>query len=122
MAYTTTAPHCTRILAPGGIFGLVEFYPTCMATAAAPAPPIAAVLPSMVSLADLQAHLVEDSSFNGSSDEAEAFAQSIINYLNKKVDANLTKDAAMADPEVEFESETDNDVDNGATTSATKIR
>ena len=33
-----------------------------------------------------------------------------------------TQDAAMADPDVEFSDFTDNDVDNGATVSATRVK
>ena len=47
----------------------------------------------------------------------------MLNYLDKKVQQkNTTLDATMADPDVEFESETGNDVDQGATTSATKVK
>ena len=87
-------------------------------------PPLIAVLPSMVSLQDIQAHLVSDSTFSGTSAEAEAFAQSMLVYLDKKVIQHVSRDTAMVDPdlEVEFSDETDNDVESGPTASATKIR
>jgi hypothetical protein len=95
---------------------------TAAPAAPAPPPPVVAILPSMVSLADLQAHVLTDSMYKGSPQEAQAFAQSMLNYLDKKVQQNAALDATMADPDIEFESETDNDVDQGATSSATKVK
>ena len=76
----------------------------------------------MVSLKDLQAHVLSEAMYKGTPQEAEAFAQSMLNYLDKKVLENASKDAIMADPDVEFESETDNEVEQGASASATKVK
>ena len=89
------------------------------------APPVVAVFPSMVSLQDLQAHVSQDPSFNGSETEAILFSQCMLQYLDKKVTEKMerdTPDLVMLDPDIEFSDDTDNDIENGATASATKVR
>ena len=79
----------------------------------------------MVSLQDLQAHVSQDPSFNGSEAEAALFSQCMLQYLDKKVKEKLERDSpdtAMLDPDIEFSDSTDNEVENGAASSATKVR
>ena len=90
-----------------------------------PAPPLVAVLPSMVSLQDLKAHLVQDSTFNGTEAEAAAFAQSMLHYLDKKVMGNTARDVnnvVMVDPDVEFSDFSDNEGGSSGASAAMKVK
>lgn len=59
--------------------------------------------------------------FKGTDSEAAAFSQCMLDYLSKKVLENITQDAAMNDPDVEFSdfSETE---EGSTASSATKVK
>lgn len=88
-----------------------------------PAPPQAAPLPAMVTSEDLQQYVAKDVHFTGTGEEAAHFAQCMLDYMHLKAKETPTQDASMAEPEVvEFSDFTDNEVDNGASASAPKVK